>query len=107
MLASMNEIDAVNWSDQGVNGLLPTGTVTLLLADVEGSTRLWQTLPEEMTAAVENLDGTLADLVSAHRGVRPVEQGEGGQRPSPVHPTRWCVRWRYSADGRRATSARR
>ncbi len=30
-----------------------------------------------MTAAVENLDGTLADLVSAHRGVRPVEQGEG------------------------------
>ncbi len=37
MLASMNEIDAVNWSDQGVNGLLPTGTVTLLLADVEGS----------------------------------------------------------------------
>jgi class 3 adenylate cyclase len=41
MLASMSEIDAVKWSDQGVNGLLPTGTVTLLLADVEGSTRLW------------------------------------------------------------------
>jgi predicted ATPase/class 3 adenylate cyclase/DNA-binding NarL/FixJ family response regulator len=77
MLASMSEIDAVKWSDQGVNDLLPTGTVTLLLADVEGSTRLWQTLPEEMTAAVENLDRTLADLVSAHRGVRPVEQGEG------------------------------
>ena len=60
-----------------MNGLLPTGTVTLLLADVEGSTRLWETLPEEMTAAVENLDRTLADLVGAHRGVRPVEQGEG------------------------------
>jgi class 3 adenylate cyclase len=73
----MSEIDAVKWSDQGVNGLLPTGTVTGLLADVEGSTRLWETLPEEMTAAVENLDRTLADLVSAHRGVRPVEQGEG------------------------------
>ena len=35
-----------------MSGLLPTGTVTLLLADVEGSTRLWQTKPEEMTAAV-------------------------------------------------------
>jgi len=67
----------VKWSDQGVNGLLPTGTVTLLWADIEGSTRLWETLPEEMTGAVENLDRTLADLVGVHRGVRPVEQGEG------------------------------
>ena len=47
MLASMSEIDPrvdmplVNWSDLGVSGLLPTGTVTLLLADVENSTRLW------------------------------------------------------------------
>jgi len=73
----MSEIDPLNWSDERVNDLLPTGTVTLLLADVEGSTRLWETLPEETTAAVENLDRTLADLVSAHRGVRPVEQGEG------------------------------
>ena len=77
MLISMSEIDAVKWSDQGVNGLLPTGTVTLLWADIEGSTRLWETLPEEMTGAVENLDRTLADLVGVHRGVRPVEQGEG------------------------------
>src|SRR6478609_2511479 len=77
MLINMSEIDAVKWSDQGVNGLLPTGTVTLLWADIEGSTRLWETLPEEMTGAVENLDRTLADLVGVHRGVRPVEQGEG------------------------------
>jgi predicted ATPase/class 3 adenylate cyclase/DNA-binding CsgD family transcriptional regulator len=56
---------------------LPTGTVTLLLADVEGSTRLWETQPDAMKAAVERLDQTLADAVTAHRGVRPVEQGEG------------------------------
>ena len=48
MLASMSDIDPradtplVDWSDLGVSGLLPTGTVTLLLADVEGSTRLWE-----------------------------------------------------------------
>jgi predicted ATPase/class 3 adenylate cyclase len=61
----------------GVTGLLPTGTATLLLADVEGSTRLWETRPKEMTAAFARLDHALGDLVSAHGGVRPVEQGEG------------------------------
>jgi predicted ATPase/class 3 adenylate cyclase/DNA-binding CsgD family transcriptional regulator len=56
---------------------LPTGTVTLLLADVEGSTRLWETQPDGMATAIARLDSTLTDLVSAHDGVRPVEQGEG------------------------------
>ena len=83
MLASMSEIDPradmplVNWSEIGVSGLLPTGTVTLLLADVEGSTRLWETQPEQMTSAFARLDHALSDLVAAHGGVRPVEQGEG------------------------------
>ena len=66
-----------NWSDVGTRELLPTGTVTLLLADVEGSTRLWQVQPDEMTAAVARLDVSLARIVRAHHGVRPVEQGEG------------------------------
>lgn len=56
---------------------LPTGTVTLLLADVEGSTRLWQTQPQEMTAAIARLDRTVSEVIAGHRGVRPVEQGEG------------------------------
>jgi len=56
---------------------LPTGTVTLLLADIEGSTRLWQSEPEEMTAAVARLDRTVGEFVAKHNGVRPVEQGEG------------------------------
>jgi hypothetical protein len=34
IVASMSETD---WSDLDVTELLPTGTVTLLLADVEGS----------------------------------------------------------------------
>ena len=55
MLASMSDIEPcaetplVNWSELGVSGLLPTGTVTLLLADVESSTRLWETQAEEMS----------------------------------------------------------
>jgi class 3 adenylate cyclase len=67
----------VNWSDLGVSGLLPTGMVTLLLADVEGSTRLWETQPDEMTAAIARLNQVVSDLIAAHDGVRPVEQGEG------------------------------
>jgi predicted ATPase/class 3 adenylate cyclase/DNA-binding CsgD family transcriptional regulator len=83
MLASMSEIDPradlplVDWSDLGVSGLLPTGTVTLLLADVENSTGLWETQPDQMTAAFARLDQALGDLLAAHGGVRPVEQGEG------------------------------
>ena len=82
MLASMSQTDRradtpqLNWSDLGVSEL-PTGTVTLLLADVEGSTHLWQTQPDEISAAVARLDRTVSDLVAAHSGVRPVEQGEG------------------------------
>ena len=72
MLASMSETD---WSDVGVSDL-PTGTVTLLLADVEGSTRL-EHQPDEMTVAVARLDQVVSDVVAAREGVRPVEQGEG------------------------------
>jgi predicted ATPase/class 3 adenylate cyclase/DNA-binding CsgD family transcriptional regulator len=56
---------------------LPSGTVTLLLADVEGSTRLWETQPGEMTVAIERLNQTVNDVISTHHGVRPIEQGEG------------------------------
>jgi predicted ATPase/class 3 adenylate cyclase len=68
--------ETLNWSDLGVSEL-PTGTVTLLLADVEGSTRLWEAEPDAMADAVARLDHALTDLVSSHDGVRPVEQGEG------------------------------
>jgi len=67
----------VNWGELAVSGLVPTGTVTLLLADVEGSTRLWETQPEEMTAALARLNEVVCDVVAARGGVRPVEQGEG------------------------------
>src|SRR5580693_9607862 len=86
MLANMAETELkiersahppqLNWSDLVVSEL-PTGTVTLLLADVEGSTRLWETQPGDMTAAVARLNLAVSDMIAAHDGVRPVEQGEG------------------------------
>jgi predicted ATPase/class 3 adenylate cyclase/DNA-binding CsgD family transcriptional regulator len=53
------------------------GTVTLLLADVEGSTSLWEAEPETMTAAIARLDACVSQVLAAHCGVRPIEQGEG------------------------------
>src|ERR1700739_4626955 len=76
MLDSMSEVDPgtdaslVNWSELGVSGL-PTGTVTLLLADVEGSTRLWETEPKAMKAGVARLDPTLPEAVATPPERRP------------------------------------
>jgi class 3 adenylate cyclase len=72
----MSEIDPradtplVDWSELGVSGLLPTGTVTLLLADVEGSTRLWETQPEEMTAAMARLNQVVSQTIAEHDTVQ-------------------------------------
>ncbi|WP_231983683.1 LuxR C-terminal-related transcriptional regulator [Mycobacterium sp. E2733] len=76
-MSQQAEMPSLNWKELGVSELLPTGTVTLLLADVEGSTRLWETQAEQMTAALARLNKTVNDAVDAHDGVRPLEQGEG------------------------------
>src|SRR4051794_33893078 len=56
---------------------LPTGTVTFLLTDVEGSTASWERAPEAMAKAIDRHYQILAEVIGLHRGVRPVEQGEG------------------------------
>jgi predicted ATPase/class 3 adenylate cyclase len=56
---------------------LPTGTVTFLLTDVEGSTRLWEERPDEMAAAIALHYDLLSAAISECGGLRPVEQGEG------------------------------
>ncbi|MGH4010528.1 MAG: LuxR C-terminal-related transcriptional regulator [Pseudonocardiaceae bacterium] len=56
---------------------LPVGTVTFMLTDVEGSTRLWESAPEAMGVAVARHYELLDEAISLHGGVRPLEQGEG------------------------------
>jgi predicted ATPase/class 3 adenylate cyclase len=56
---------------------LPVGTVTFMLTDIEGSTRLWESAPEAMGAAVARHYELLDAAIALHGGVRPVEQGEG------------------------------
>ena len=66
--------------------LLPTGTVTLLLADVEGSTRQWEADPEGMGAAIAELNEVVDEWVGRYDGVRPVEQGEGDSLRGRLRP---------------------
>lgn len=61
----------------GRDAPLPTGLVTFLLTDVEGSTQAWQNAPDEMSAIVSRHYQILDAAVVAHGGVRPQEQGEG------------------------------
>jgi predicted ATPase/class 3 adenylate cyclase/DNA-binding CsgD family transcriptional regulator/tetratricopeptide (TPR) repeat protein len=63
--------------ESGGERALPTGTVTLLLSDVEGSTRLWEADEEAAAAAIARHYELFDTAIAAHRGVRPVEQGEG------------------------------
>ncbi|MGH3144565.1 MAG: ATP-binding protein, partial [Rubrobacter sp.] len=47
---------------------LPTGTVTFLFTDVEGSTRMWERAPETMSAALARHDAVLRDVIEGHGG---------------------------------------
>ncbi|HEY7377327.1 MAG TPA: tetratricopeptide repeat protein [Steroidobacteraceae bacterium] len=47
---------------------LPTGTVTFLFTDIQGSTRLWETQPDAMRAALARHDALLGRAISATDG---------------------------------------
>ena len=57
--------------------LLPSGSVTFLMSDVQGSTRLWETQAEAMRSAVKDLDALVLSSVNANEGVLLKERGEG------------------------------
>ncbi len=56
---------------------LPTGTVTFLFTDVEGSTRRWQDEPEAMRALLAEHDAILRDVIDKHRGHLFKHTGDG------------------------------
>ena len=56
---------------------LPAGTVTFLLTDIEGSTRLWETAPEAMEVALEQHNRLATGVIADHGGVVVTARGEG------------------------------
>jgi class 3 adenylate cyclase len=56
---------------------LPSGTVTFLFTDLEGSTRLWEQFPDGMGSALARHDAILRDAVSGHGGALVKGRGDG------------------------------
>src|SRR5213594_902578 len=56
---------------------LPTGTVTFLFTDLEGSTRLWEEHPEAMKAALARHDDIVRGAIGSHNGFVVKSTGDG------------------------------
>jgi predicted ATPase/class 3 adenylate cyclase len=59
---------------------IPSGTVTFLLTDVEGSTALWEEAPMAMRSALARHDVLFETAVEEHGGVHIRPRGEGDSR---------------------------
>src|SRR5713226_8765056 len=56
---------------------LPTGTVTFLFTDIEGSTKLWENHPQAMEVALARHDALAAEVIAKHSGILVKHRGEG------------------------------
>lgn len=56
---------------------LPSGTVTFLFTDVEGSTRLWEDHPDVMHDALARHDEIVRDAIESHGGHVVKTTGDG------------------------------
>jgi predicted ATPase/class 3 adenylate cyclase len=56
---------------------LPTGTVTFLFTDLEGSSRLWERFPDAMHDALARHDQIVRDAVAEHDGYVVKTTGDG------------------------------
>jgi predicted ATPase/class 3 adenylate cyclase len=59
---------------------LPSGTITFVLTDIEGSTGSWDQAPEAMRTAMARHDELIEGLVAEHAGVVVRSRGEGDSR---------------------------
>jgi class 3 adenylate cyclase len=55
----------------------PSGTVTFLFTDIEGSSRLWETAPEAMRPALERHDAIVRSAIESHGGYVFATGGDG------------------------------
>jgi predicted ATPase/class 3 adenylate cyclase/DNA-binding CsgD family transcriptional regulator len=67
-------------NDAGKIPVLPTGTVTFLFTDIEGSTGLWDQHPNAARTALARHDSIIEALVAKHSGVVVRPRGEGDSR---------------------------
>jgi len=56
---------------------LPSGTVTFLFTDIEGSTRMWESAPDPMAQALERHDAIVRSAIEHHHGHIFATGGDG------------------------------
>ncbi|MBC8102192.1 MAG: adenylate/guanylate cyclase domain-containing protein, partial [Cytophagales bacterium] len=56
-------------TDRRISPRLPTGAVTFLFTDIEGSTKLWEAHPQAMQPALARHDALLREAIHAAGGV--------------------------------------
>src|ERR1044071_8960088 len=59
---------------------LPSGMLTFLFTDIEGSTVLWEQHPEQARTAMSRHDEIVEDVVGRHNGMLVRPRGEGDSR---------------------------
>jgi hypothetical protein len=72
---------------------LPTGTLTFLFTDIEGSTQLWEQSPEAMQAALADHDGSLRHAIESSNSAE--------KHPKPKFGTAKSARKIDAADAQR------
>jgi class 3 adenylate cyclase len=71
-----------------VTAAAPSGVVTFLFTDVEGSTRRWENDADAMRAALAAHDEVLREAIEAHGGWLFKHTGDGSARRSPSRDLR-------------------
>lgn len=86
--------------------VLPTGTVTFLFTDIEGSTKLWETQRPAMQTALARHDALLRQAIERHHGHVVKTTGDGACAASLRLGVRSVggVRRRAASAGRRAVA---
>ena len=89
----------------------PTGTLTFLFTDIEGSTKMWQRDRETMSEALARHDRILRDVVEERGGYVFKTVGDAFCCAFATAPIAWRRPWRPStssspSDGRKASPSR-
>ncbi len=66
---------------------LPTGTVTFLFTDLEGSTRLWESYPEQMKDDLARHDAIMRQVIEGNGGYIFKTAGDAFAAAFPIAPS--------------------
>src|SRR4051794_35224468 len=86
MVRSAQRAPARSAASESAMPELPSGTVTFLFTDIEGSTALWERDRQAMAQAVDRHLDRLRDAIEAHGGVLYKTVGDGTQSAFATAP---------------------